>query len=383
MKILGALIKTRLQALLSSFFGSGRTSAKVKKKKSKVGFIILAAYLIIVFLALFYMIFSQLAAAYCAAGLDWLYFTIFAIMSFGLMFVGSVFTAQTQLYEATDNEFLLSMPIPTKYILLSRMVSLGIFNLGYGLLVAIPAFFCYAIFGEVTFYKVVAFIVLLIAIVLFALAVTALFAWVIAAITGKMKSKTAFKLVLSLAFLGAYFVFYSKLWTYIETLAVTGEEVAEKVRNVEFMYFVGSGVGNGNIVHLLIVTAVFVAAFVLVYRVLAMRFTSIALKNRGASKKKYVATKAKNRGASSALLRKEFSRIGSSANYMMNCGLGVVFMIVVAVIAAVKKPGIYGFLDGIGIFSVKDVCVVFSFAICCMQSLIDFTAPSVSLEGPY
>ena len=37
---------------------------------------------------------------------------IYAMMALTLSFVGSVFATQNQLYDANDNEFLLSMPIP-------------------------------------------------------------------------------------------------------------------------------------------------------------------------------------------------------------------------------------------------------------------------------
>ena len=50
-----------------------------------------------------------------------------------------MFTAKAQLFEARDNELLLSMPIKPSAILASRMVSLLLLNLGFELLVAIPA----------------------------------------------------------------------------------------------------------------------------------------------------------------------------------------------------------------------------------------------------
>ena len=53
--------------------------------------------------------------------------------------MGSVFTAQTQLYNARDNEMLLAMPIPSAAILGSRMIMLLLLNYFYEAIVAIPA----------------------------------------------------------------------------------------------------------------------------------------------------------------------------------------------------------------------------------------------------
>ena len=55
------------------------------------------------------------------------------IMALALAVFGSVFMTQTQLYDAKDNELLLSMPIRPLHILMSRMAVLlvltGVFSL--------------------------------------------------------------------------------------------------------------------------------------------------------------------------------------------------------------------------------------------------------------
>jgi ABC-2 type transport system permease protein len=64
---------------------------------------------------------------------------MFAVTNFAMMFIGSIFAAKAQLYEAKDNELLLSMPIPPSAILASRMLTLLLINLAFDLMIAVPA----------------------------------------------------------------------------------------------------------------------------------------------------------------------------------------------------------------------------------------------------
>lgn len=89
-----------------------------------IGYGLLFLYVFGVFGALFFLTFGSLGDAYHTLGLDWLYFALFAVADLALMFIFSVFTAKSQLFEAKDNELLLSMPIPPRQILTSRLVML-------------------------------------------------------------------------------------------------------------------------------------------------------------------------------------------------------------------------------------------------------------------
>ena len=78
---------------------------------------------------------QSLCAPLLSAGLGWLYFALAGILAVVLAVVGSVFLTQATLYEAKDNELLLSLPIPPSKILLARMLSLYVQNFLFGGLV--------------------------------------------------------------------------------------------------------------------------------------------------------------------------------------------------------------------------------------------------------
>ena len=156
--MLKALMRVRLASLKSWFFGGTR-----KKKITRGRLIGMSALMLYAFCAIGFLLYSsfvQLATAYRQMGLEWLYFAMFFLLDFGLIFIGSVFTAKAQLFEARDNELLSSMPIPPGYILTSRMLLLWALGLFYGLLAAIPAGLAWCASGPVTAAGLAAFIVI-------------------------------------------------------------------------------------------------------------------------------------------------------------------------------------------------------------------------------
>ena len=84
-----------------------------------------------------------------------------------------------------------------------------------------------------------------------------------------------------------------------------------------------------------------------------------------------------------AMLAKEFGRFTASPTYMLNCGLGSVFLLVLGVMLVVKGDAftkvmtqIFGAGGGRGV----PVVIVVT-AICMIASMNDMVVPSVSLEG--
>ena len=74
------------------------------------------------------------------------------------------------------------------------------------------------------------------------------------------------------------------------------------------------------------------------------------------------------------------ARFTSSPNYMLNCGLGLLFLPVGGIFLAVKARTLVEVLSEMEI-SDGMIAVVFACAVCLMLTMVDITAPSVSLEG--
>ena len=92
--------------------GRKRKNANVAKKQRGVGYIILFAVIYLMMLVSFFAISAGGGSGILSLGLDWVYFLIMKVIAFLAGVVGSVLTTYTMLFKATDNEFLLAMPIP-------------------------------------------------------------------------------------------------------------------------------------------------------------------------------------------------------------------------------------------------------------------------------
>lgn len=377
--MLKALIRTRLLSLLNYFFTSSRN-----KKRSpilKLGIGALAIYVIGCFLLLFSMFFSQICIPYHNAGIDWLYFGMTGIMAAALMFIGSIFVAQSQLFDAKDNEMLLAMPIPPKYILGSRMIMLLIMDLMFELFVAGPAFVIYLINIPLGIGGILCFILAFLTLPLLILAISCLFGWILAKISQRVRNKSIITTVISIVFIGAYFFFYSKLNEYIQMIIVNGTAIAKSVYGAALpVYWLGSAISDSNAVNLLIFILCAVIPFAVVYYVLSATFIRTATMKRGFAKVKYTEKPLKVGSVKTALLKKELKRFSSSAVYITNSAMGDIFVILGAVFLLIKM----GMIDQLMAEAPEIVALlapISIFGMCFLASSNMVSAPSISLEG--
>lgn len=133
-----ALLRVQFASLWASL--TRNTTGKKKKSAGKAVLVaILFVYILGCFVVMFGGMFYALAEPLSMLGLGWFYFALAGIVAAALCFIGSVFMAQQQLFNARDNELLLAMPIPASRILGSRMAALLLVNYAFELLVFIPA----------------------------------------------------------------------------------------------------------------------------------------------------------------------------------------------------------------------------------------------------
>ena len=372
--MLKTLLRVRMAALLAAFTGQSR-KRKSQTKGKAAGYAILMLYCFCAFVFLFYTSFSQLAAAFFPAGLGWLYFAMFAIMAFALMFIGSVFAAKSQLFEAKDNELLLSMPVPPGMILLSRMAALLAMNFVLELVVALPVFVSWLQYGETSGTGITAFVVIVLALPLFSLAVSCLFAWLVSLVTSHMRNTTAVTMVISVVFMLAYFLFCFRMNSYVTQLAANGAAIAGALGSAAPLVWLGRAAADGSLADLGLTLLWTVLPFVLAYVLLNRSFIRIVTTRRGQVKVRYEKKAMRASSQDAALYRRELARLTSSSGYMLNAGLGLVF-----VLAVVKRRELLGALTATPELYAAAAPILL---LACMMvsSMVFFTASSVSLEG--
>jgi len=382
--MLNLLLKVRMQAWLAYLSGSGRNGAfRNKSGKGKIVlFAFLYLYLIVVFVGMFFAMFSMLAPVFYDMGLGWFYFCLFLMVAFALMFVFSVFTAKSQLFEARDNELLLSMPIPPTAVLGSRMASLLLTNFGFELVVAAPAAVAWCINCPVKPLGAVAFVLICLALPFFGVALSSLFGWLLALLTAKVRRKSLVSTVFSLCFLAVYFYIYSNINVILQNLITNSANISASIGAVTPLYRLGTAMAEGDIVGLIMGLACLIIPFVLAYIILSKTFIRTATTKRGAAKVRYVRREAKVASAFAALLRREWTRLLSSSTYIMNCALGAIMNLVLAVILIVKGGDFALAVDTMGgMADFIDYALVP--ALCVLAGMTTISACSVSLEGKH
>ena len=135
--------------------------------------------------------------------MDWLYFVIMGMLAIFLGAFGSVFNTYSGLYLAKDNDLLLSMPIPVRIIMASRLLSVYLLGLMYSGIVILPVIIVYWCTVPLTAGILLGGVLLLLVISLFVLALSCVLGWVVAKISLKLKNKSFITVVVSLVFFGA------------------------------------------------------------------------------------------------------------------------------------------------------------------------------------
>lgn len=378
--MLKALLKKQFLESTAFVYQSGK-EGKNRSIGVIVAYVFLLLYAVVVIGAMFFLVAQTLCGSLIMLDLEWLFFALMGLLATVLGIVGSAFMAYSGLYEAKDNELLLSMPIPPAKLLLVRILWLYITCLLFELLVFVPTGIVYIMNGGRSVMWVIAYVIMAFLLPLFALSLSCILGLVIAFFATRIRNKSLITVVLTLVFLGLYFYGYSQVGNLLNLLLKNAQAVADTVKGVLYPVYLLGMASTGDFVALIAVAGIVIGCFAIMYLVLSKSFVSLLTKKRGAVKKTYIRKDMKPGTVSGALFRKEVKRFFGCPVYLLNGGLGVVFLAVALVALLVKwnwlketlgqmLPGMEGMLSLI-------VCL----AICLLTSMDCVSAPSISLEG--
>ena len=379
------MVKTLLKKQFAEIFRNYFFDTKKNKSRSKLSTVAYFVFFVLIMAGMlggmFTMMSVSLCAPLCAAGAGWLYFAITGALAILLGIFGSVFSTYTGLYLAKDNDLLLSMPIPVKDIIFSRLLGVYLMGLMYSAVAIVPALVVYLITVPFSVKALIGCLVLLVLISLFVLTLSCLLGWAVARLSVKLKNKSLVTVLISLAFIALYYFCYFKAMNLIRDLiahiAVYGPAIREKAYGI---YLFGS-VGEGDPLAIAVCAGIVALLFILTWRLLGKTFLALATATGSGDKVRYVARRAKQRSAAAALLSKEFGRLGSSANYMLNCALGTLLLPILGVVLLVKGPSLVEVLRDVFGAESGAATVLVCAALCTACSMNDTAAASISLEG--
>ena len=351
--MLKTLLKKQMLELNRGFFYNQKNGA-ARSKASCIVMIVLFALLMVGFLG---GLFTYLAFSICGplveANVGWLYFSIFGLLSLALGVLGSVFNTYSGLYLAKDNELLLSLPIPVRYLLTVRLLGVYLMGLMYSAVAILPAVVVYYIVVPVD----------------------------IAGIVGPVVLTRFISALLALAFIAAYYFVYFKasalLRELVQNAAIYGDRIHAKAYP---LYLIGR-VGEGDWLSMLLLTLIVAILLGATLYVLAKTFLQIATAQGGAAKAVYKAAPVRRKSVFSALLSKELRRFSSSANYMLNCGLSTLLLFIATVALLIKGQTVAAVLLDVFDGNLEFITILLVGGVCMLTAMNDMATPSVSLEG--
>ena len=379
--MLKILLKKQMTEAFRGFFFNAKKNQSRTHAVTTALIVLYVLLMIGVLGGMFSYLAVNLSAPLASVDLLWLYFDIFALIALILGVFGSVFNTFAGLYQGKDNDLLLSLPIPVRYILFARLLGVYLMGLMFSAVVMLPAWIVRLIVAPFSVSALFGGLLLTVLISLAVFVLSCLLGWVVAKITTKLKSKSFLTVLLALAFIVLYYVVYFKGVDVVTGIMTNPEGIdSDAIKGKAFIRLIGL-VGEGRLLPCLIVTAVVVAAVVLTYYVLDRTFLKIATTPASSTKKEYREKAVKMRPLWLTALLREAKRFTANAGYMLNLGLSTVLLPALGIFLLVKGPEIADVLLQTGRATPDLIGMGLAIVICITGSMNAISAPSVSLEG--
>jgi len=378
------ILKKQLLEIGTFYIKDRKTGAKLKGGKMLGMLALWGGCFISLFFAGFGMC-ELFGDAFFKVGLDWFFFITMGMTSIVMGVFGSVFNTYASIYKAKDNDLLLSMPIKPSSILSAKVTVTYIMSMVFSCIFYIPTIIYYYTHVDQTVMSVVGSLLMFIVINIISTALVCILGYFIALASYKLKGKQYVTVILTIAFMGAYYYFYFKLNSYLQYIATNGELFAENIKGKAKLVYMFGHSFVGDVPSLLLYAGISIVFLGIVYFVLSRRYLKIMTTNRGEKKVEYNAEKAiKSKSVSSALLSKELARFTKSTVYLLNSGLGVLMLVAAGILLVFRADYVKSVVVPLEaqIPGVSELFPLFILAIMMMLcSTVLITAPSISLEG--
>ena len=379
--MLWVLVKKQLAEVFKGYF----YDAKKNRMRPRWAVIAWFAFFAVVMIGVLGGMFTFLSLSVCGplvhAGMGWLFFLLLGLLALLLGAAGSVFNTYAGLYLSRDNDLLLSMPIPVSRIVAARLVNVYLMGALYSATVLLPALVVYWRVAGATAARVACGVALYMIVSMLVLLVSCLLGWVVAKISLRLKNRSYVAVLAALLLIGGYYAVAFRAKDIARNLLLNATVYGDRIRGMAGGLYLFGRIGEGDLGAAALFLAATAALSALVWVLLTRSFLSVAADGGRPERVHYAEKPLRERSPFGALLAKEFGRFTASANYMMNCGMGVVFMLAGGVLLLVKGPAFCAAIEAALAGKPDAPALIFCAALCAMASINDMAAPSVSLEG--
>ena len=378
MNMFKILFKKQMTELFKSYF-INRKTGKLRPNNQIALFILMFIGILAMLSVSFSGLSKTLALNLVPDGYSTLYFELLGAVSIGFGVFGSVFSSYEMLYNAKDNDFLLSMPIKPSTLLGSRLMSSFLLSIIYEAVIYVPAVIEYCRYSGVNAANIVFPGLNLFISAFFVLALTCLFGWFMAAAASRMRNKNTFTILASLLAVGIYYFIMFRVNDLINNVIANPNVIEAKIRRFAVpLWLFGSG-SQGNIIHFFLFILLTAVILIITVSLMSVSFIRLATANKGLKKKGFRFDSVRSGSKKSALLHKEAGRFFGTPILFLNAGIGLLIGPAVSVIALVKSSALTAALSSLP--SKEIAAGLILSAVCFISSIGEITASSVSLEG--
>lgn len=382
-------LKTLVAVQLSNTFGlslfrkGGRDSEAKKKEQRKkflYGFIFI--YICVSFTMYIYNLGSMLTGINKVNAIA----PLAVSMSLAAVFFMAMLRAPDTFFACRDFDLLISMPLSTRAVFLSKMMVLYVEMLVYTLAFAIPCAVCCGIFLSPAWWFWPMYFILILFSPALAIAAASLCSFVLTRITAGTRLKNLMGIVLNASLVILVLLVNIKMGSASgseEAMTAAAQQIARVAYFHPLAGFFERATLNGSILDALVFIAAGVAAIALVAVTVGSAFRTLNVKMHERPRaKEYKGGSEKQTGVFFALLKKESKNYFSQYMFVMNTAIGLILLLFAAVVLAIKGPTLLDSLAG----EVQGDMLDYFFLIA--MPLITFTcglamisASSISLEG--
>ena len=380
MKKFFALLKVSIKSMVLGSTGK----AKGNRKRAATG---VGAMLLIAFLGLYMSgLYSSLLMSVLAP--IHMEVLVFVFMGMGALVGGLLFTAfavKGVVFGGKDNDLLLSMPVSSTMLMVSRVTAIYLENLVFSFFVLAPAGAVCAIMTQsgvghsVLFW--VRLLVAVFALPLLDTALSVLLGALVAFLSAKVSRGALGQNIVMAVYMVAVFYFAFNLNGMIEGLAANAAGVKESLSWAAPMLWMADGI-MGDWGLLLAFAACCAVPFALVVfglgKVYRRAVTAFAARS---ARNDYKLSAQSASGQKKALLAKEAKRFFGTPMYLWNSGIGLIMLVAAGVAALVMRNDLRDFiamLEGaLPVLPIAAAVMGFCLTMCAIA------APSISLEGKY
>lgn len=379
--MLKILVKKQLFEIFKGWFYDSKKK-EARTKASSIVFITVYALILVALLGgIFAFVSYSLCTALVGLGYTWLYFAITGLIGMALGIFGSVFNTYSGLYLAKDNDLLLSLPIPTGYILISRLIGVYFLGLVFSLTVTAPAVIVYFCCVSVGVLEVIGALLMPFAVSLIVFVITCILGFFVAQISKKLKNKSIITVIAAIVAIALYYYVYGKVSSVLSQIVQYADSIGSAVTGYGYPLYMFGKAAAGDPLQILLQLLIIGAATAITFAVLNNSFIKIATSSANTATKSGATGFAKKESSvSKALFARDLARFSSSPTYMLNASLGTVFLLAAAVFIAINgfriNEALRGLLGSTGIAS-----VMVAGGICLIGGMNFVSAVSVSIEG--